>query len=186
MLKVRTVALVAIALVGGTSLASADAPMHCVVYLVPTPATDDRPGASDPVDGGCYTSYAEAIEVGTSGDVVLPSSIQPGSLTQRILIAATRRGGGSVLIGTEWTDTGHGGQSQNYFAPATCSPGNIVEVSNLGVFNDDFASGQGFGGCDENKKFKSASFGGDVRTCTPDCWGYGDLNNEVSSLRWRP
>ena len=60
-------------------------------------------------------------------------------------------------------------------------------MSYVGNFwNDDFESGRGFGGCDTNKKFKAANFGGDVLTCTPDCLSYGVLRNEVSSLRWKP
>lgn len=186
MLRIWSSALAMVVLVAGTGMASAQVAEHCVVMLVPTAETGDARGAADPVDGGCYRTYAEAIEVGSAGAVALPATITPEALTQSRLDAATELDGGSVLIGTEWVQTGYSSSSQSYFASATCNAGTIWEVSNLGAFNDDFESGKGFGGCDDNKKFKSASFGGDVRTCSPDCWGYGDLNNAVSSLRWRP
>jgi hypothetical protein len=83
--------------------------------------------------------------------------------------------------------TSFGGQSQDYFAPSTCSATNIWEVNYVGdTWNDRFSSGKGFGGCNHNKKFAAADFGGDVLTCTPNCNDYGSLSNQVSSLRWRP
>lgn len=185
MAKTRWLLLV-LTLIGWSSVANADVPAHCVVKLVPTPETYDRAGAATAVDRGCYDSYADAVKVGTSGATVLPAHMTPSDLTQAILDVSSRPRGGSVLIGTEWVETGWTGASQSYFAPSACSGGDVWEVSSLGSWDNDFESGKGFGGCDTNKKFRQTGFGGDVRTCTPNCWGYGDLNNDVSSLRWRP
>ena len=93
----------------------------------------------------------------------------------------------SVLIGTEYNALGFGGSSNDYFASTACAGTDVWEVNYVGdAWNDLFSSGKGFGGCDHNKKFQDADFGGSVLTCTPNCNDYGLLSNEVSSLRWKP
>jgi hypothetical protein len=111
--------------------------------------------------------------------------VTPGTLTQRVLNEGTVRRG-LVVIGTEYTGANFGGDSNSYTATNTCA-GTTYEVSYVGnVWNDNFASGKGFGGCDHNKKFENGSFGGEVVTCTPTCTDYSGLRNQVSSLRWKP
>ena len=81
---------------------------------------------------------------------------------------------------------GYTSNSKSYLAPDACA-GNIWETDYVGdAWNDLFDSGKGFGGCDTNKKFVHANFGGDVLTCSPSCGDYGSLRNQVSSLRWKP
>jgi hypothetical protein len=134
---------------------------------------------------GCYGTLAEALSAGTDGSVQLDASVTPATLTQRVLAQATVRRG-AVVIGTEYTNVGFGGESSSFTAPDTCV-GVSYEVSYVGnAWNDDFASGKGFGGCDHNKKFENSNFGGDVLTCTPTCNDYAALRNRVSSLRWKP
>jgi hypothetical protein len=161
---------------------------NCVVQLVPiSDPNDPGPVETDPVDLGCYATYAEAVEVGTGGGTQLPAGITPSKLTQRMLNVTSDPSASDVLIGTEYTETDYALSSRSYFTPQTCSAGTSWEVSYVGnAWNDDFESGRGFGGCDTNKKFKASNFGGDVLTCTPSCLNYGALKNEVSSLRWKP
>jgi hypothetical protein len=161
---------------------------NCVVKLVPV-SEDPAPGPIDAimVDLGCYATYAEAVEVGTGGGTSLPASTTPAAATQRLIERESDVDVGSVMIGTEYTETLFEGRSKSYFASESCSSGVIWEVSYVtDAWNDDFESGKGFGGCDTNKKFKASNFGGEVLTCTPNCSNYGTLKNEVSSLRWRP
>jgi hypothetical protein len=139
---------------------------------------------AEPVLIGCYPTLAEALAAGSGGgirvDASSPADLTDASVRSSILTS-------DVLIGTEFNQTGFGGTSQDYFAPSTCSQTNTWEVNYVGdTWNDKFSSGKGFGGCDHNKKFAAADFGGDVLTCTPNCNDYGSLSNAVSSLRWRP
>jgi hypothetical protein len=167
---------------------SAEQGDNCVTLLVPIDE-DQQPGPieAETVDLGCYATYTEAVDVGTAGGTSLPAGASPASLTQGTLAVTTDPDATNVLIGTEYTETNFALSSRSYFAPSTCSGGVIWEVDYVGDnWNDDFESGKGFGGCDANKKFRWANFGGDVLTCTPTCTNYGDLRNEVSSLRWRP
>lgn len=134
---------------------------------------------------GCYDTYEEAIEAGTDGAVDVPSGTTPETLSAIDITPASAAS--DVLIGSEYYGTGYGGSSTNYFAPVTCSASKTWEVNYVGdAHNDAFTSGKGFGGCDHNKKFVAADFGGNVLTCTPNCSDYGSLSNEVSSLRWKP
>ncbi len=157
---------------------------NCSYRLVPISKTGSVTTAVAELIG-CYNTFAEAIEAGTGGDVDLPSSTTPMSLSASDLI--TDSAASDTLIGTEFNQVSYGGASQSYFAPATCSASNTWELNYVGAaLNDTFASGKGFGGCDHNKKFEDADFAGTVLTCTPNCTDYGSLRDEVSSLRWKP
>jgi hypothetical protein len=172
----------------GSVPSGAQTAANCVAVLVPV-ADDPETDAieTEPVDLGCYDTYEEAVEVGTAGGTDLPEGSSPSSLTQGLLSASTELETSSVLIGTEYTETNFTASSKSYFADSTCSTGVTWEVSYVtDTWNDDFESGKGFGGCDTNKKFVGSNFAGNVLTCTPNCANYGDLKDEVSSLRWRP
>jgi hypothetical protein len=133
---------------------------------------------------GCYDTFSAALAAGSGGAIQVSSTTTPGELSDAMV--STSAPAAPTLIGTEWTSVNFSGVSSSYFAPDSCA-GTVYAVSYVGdAWNDDFASGKGFGGCDTNKKFQHASFGGDVLTCTPNCSDYGALRNEVSSLKWRP
>ena len=133
---------------------------------------------------GCFATFAEAVAAGTNGTVHLPASATPASITDADVAQVDPLT--NVLIGTEFTHTNYGGISNDYFAPDACNP-NTYEVSYVGdTWNDTFASGKGFGGCDHNKKYSASNFGGDVITCTPNCADYTIVRNLVSALRWKP
>ena len=166
---------------------TAEKGQHCVSRLVPRGPTRHGVLRTRARLLGCYSSFAEALRVGSGGAITIPEWISPATLTDRILEASTSghpRGG--ALVGTEYTGSNFGGISQNYLGSSTCQ-GEIIEATNLqGADNDAYESGKGFGGCDHNKKFAGPWLGGDVITCTPNCSDYGPLANDVSSLRWRP
>jgi hypothetical protein len=157
---------------------------HCAIRLVPI----DRRGSINIAEAqliGCYGSLSEALAAGSDGRIRVSSTEDPLHLTDADVRTGTRAG--DVLIGTEFNVTGYSGASNDYFAASTCSSTNIWELNYVGdTWNDMFSSGKGFGGCDHNKKFQHADFGGNVLTCTPNCTDYGLLSNNVSSLRWRP
>jgi hypothetical protein len=171
---------------GLTPPAAADAADHCATMLVPIgePVGDDF--SAEPVALGCYATFEEAVEAGSSGTIDLPEGTEPEGLTQATVDASSEFAASSVLIGTEYTQENYAQSSQSYFAPTTCSADTTWEVSYVGNdWNDNFESGRGFGGCDRNRKFRASNFEGDVLVCTPNCSNYGALRNEVSSLRWR-
>jgi hypothetical protein len=157
---------------------------HCAYRLV-TIERHGRVNVAQPELIGCFGTFSQALAAGSGGTIQLSSTITPDRLTDRELSGGTRAD--QVLIGTEFFQRDFGGQSKSYFADSTCTDTNIWEAWYVGdQLNDTFASGKGFGGCDHNKKFEDANFGGNVLTCTPNCGYYGTLANEVSSLRWRP
>jgi hypothetical protein len=136
---------------------------------------------------GCYDTLSASLSAGTGGAVRVAAGTQPSDLTDRMVSTSGTRAV-DVVIGIEYTGVGYNeaADSRVYLAPDTCD-GTRYEVAYVGDrWNDDFASGKGFGGCDHNKKFQDSNFGGDVLTCTPNCSDYGTLRNEVSSLRWKP
>lgn len=135
---------------------------------------------------GCYDTFAAALAAGSGGAIQVSSTTTPGQLSDAMVSTSAPAAGDDTLIGTEWTSVNFSGGSSSYFAPDSCA-GTVYAVAYVGdAWNDDFASGKGFGGCDTNKKFQHANFGGDVLSCTPNCSDYGALRNEVSSLKWRP
>ena len=172
-----------VALAWSAGPVAAEVGEHCAFRLVPLErmgvATD---AALEPI--GCFATYEQAIEVGSGGTLDVAPDLTPTSLSEEALsLDATAS---DVLIGTEYDGSGYVGASTSYFVPSTCSSTVTWQVSYVGdAWNDRFQSGKGFGGCDVNRKFQHSNFGGDVRTCTPNCTQYEVLGNEVSSLRWR-
>jgi hypothetical protein len=157
---------------------------HCSYRLV-TIERHGRVNVTKPELIGCYSTFSQALAAGSGGTIQVSSSMTPQSLTNRDLASGTRAD--LVMIGTEFNRDGFSGISNDYFAPTACSSTNVYDLNYVGdTWNDKFESGKGFGGCDHNKKFQHADFGGDVLTCTPNCADYGTLSNQVSSLRWRP
>lgn len=158
---------------------------HCSFWLEPVAETDGVIEAT-PLLIGCFDTYAAAVDAGSGGAIELATSATPASTTEAEMTSGGVSTMASVAIGTEYNQTGFGGSSNTYFASSTCTSSTTWEVSYVGdLWNDNFESGKGFGGCDRNRKFKASQFGGDSILCTPNCSTYGALNNEVSSLRWR-
>jgi len=156
---------------------------HCAVRLVLVSRRGSVIEASTQLIG-CFGTLHDALEAGSDGSIQVDVS-SPAELTNEMVQPRTL--GTNVLIGTEFNHTSYGGTSTDYFAPTACAGTDVWEVNYVGdALNDTFSSGKGFGGCDHNKKFEDADFSGTVLTCTPNCTDYGTLNNQVSSLRWRP
>jgi hypothetical protein len=156
---------------------------HCAVRLVPVSRRGSVIEAS-PQLIGCFATLHDALEAGSDGSIQADVS-SPADLTDEMVQPQTLDT--NVLIGTEFNHTSYGGDSTDYFAPTACAGTDVWEFNYVGdALNDTFSSGKGFGGCDHNKKFQDADFGGTVLTCTPNCSDYGSLSNQVSSLRYRP
>jgi hypothetical protein len=157
---------------------------HCAIQLTPVSGHGSVIEAKATLIG-CYPSFAQALSAGSRGTINVDASITPDQLENADLPTASPSS--SVLIGTEFNLTGFGGTSNDYFAATACAGTDVWEVNYVGdTWNDLFSSGKGFGGCDHNKKFQDADYGGSVLTCTPQCNDYGSLSNQVSSLRWKP
>jgi hypothetical protein len=190
MMRIRqgTMLLVIGTLLALPARAGAEVLDNCVAVLAPIDGSTSGVIDATAVELGCYETYAEALEAGSDGAIAVDADTTPATLTSSSLAAATDVTlATSVVIGTEYTGLGFEGSSKSYFAPVSCSSTVTWEVSYVGdAWNDDFASGKGFGGCDHNKKFQHADFLGDVITCTPNCSDYAPLRNEISSLRWKP
>src|SRR3954465_1240071 len=136
---VRTLAVVVgLGILVGGAPAGAREGHHCVYRLDPVSRTGHVVQARL-VAGGCYDTLAEALSAGTDGSVQIDASVTPGTRTQRVRNGAPVRRG-AVVIGTEYTGAGFGGQSFSYTAPDTCA-GTTYEVDYVGnALNDDFAS----------------------------------------------
>lgn len=190
MWRKRLMPVVAVAaLLAVTLPAHATQATNCAYALVPTgQILDDGAQEADVVEIGCYSTLSQAVAAGTDGATKLPAGAQPTTTTQALVDASTTTTSSSlVLIGIEYTAINYTFSSSTYYAPETCSSGVIWEDPFVGdLWNNDFESGIGYGGCDVNKKFSLRDFGGDVLTCTPNCANYGFMANRVSSLRWKP
>lgn len=179
-----TVAFAVLALMTALPSAHAASGRHCAFRLVPTSRHHSIIETQAELVG-CYRTLAQALAAGSGGAIKVDPALTPDRLRDGDLATASSLS--SVLIGTEYNSVGFGGASNEYFAPTACSGTDVWEVNYVGdSLNDFFSSGKGFGGCDHNKKFQDADFGGNVLTCTPNCNDYGSLSNQVSSLRWRP
>lgn len=186
MKRAATSLAIAVLLLVAAPPVTAGAPSNCSFRLEPV-SQDGATTTATAVLIGCYTTYEAAVEAGYGGAMDAPTGATPTTLTLSQLQETTTSVLNDTLIGTEYIYVGYVGDSVSYFAPSTCSASQIWELNYVGdKWNDDFESGKGFGGCDTNKKFEHADFGGAVLTCTPNCSGYGTLNNRVSSLRWKP
>lgn len=187
---VRTAALcgallLTLTIAGGPVAQAGSAGRHCSYRLEPV-SSDGRTVSAELVLIGCYDTFSEALAAGSDGAIQVSRATTPRQLTDAMLSEATIAAADDTLIGTEWGSVNFSGGSSSYYAPDSCA-GTVYAVSYVGDFwNDQFASGKGFGGCDTNKKFQHSNFGGAVLTCTPNCSDYGALRNEVSSLKWRP
>jgi hypothetical protein len=172
--------------VGPVARAASSAGSHCAYRLDPVSYdASARTVSAELLLIGCYDTFAESLASGSDGAIQVSSSTTPGGLTDAMVTESTTAGD-DTLIGTEWGSVSFSGGSSSYFAPDSCA-GTVYAVAYVGDFwNDQFASGKGFGGCDTNRKFEHSNFGGSVLTCTPNCSDYGSLRNEVSSLKWRP
>ena len=184
----RRLAVVALIAVAAGSLfavpAQGQTGRHCAYRLV-TIARHGSVNVTRPELIGCYPTFSRSVSAATGGAARVRDTMTPQELTNADLQSDVTAS--LVLIGIEYFGTGYSGMSASYSDTATCSASNIVETNYVGDdLNDRFSSGKGFGGCDHNKKFAAADFGGDVLTCTPNCSNYGSLSNQVSSLRWRP
>jgi hypothetical protein len=156
---------------------------HCVIKLVPV-ARRNAVISTEAELIGCFDTLHDALAAGSNGQIRVDVA-SPADLTDEMV--APHALDSNVLIGSEFNQTSYGGTSNDYFAPTACAGTDVWETNYVGdAWNDVFSSGKGFGGCDHNKKFEAADFGGAVLTCTPNCMDYGTLRNEVSSLRWRP
>ena len=183
MRTLRGVAVLAtfIAVVFQAGPASGDTEEHCAFLLEPV-STRASVIEATPVEIGCYPTYAEALSAGSGGAIAVDAATTPSSLTDDELSASLlEEVTGSVVIGTEWIETGYASTSKSYFASVTCSSLVSWEVGYVtDQWNDRFESGKGFGGCDRNRKFADSQFGGASILCTPNCSTYGSLNNLVS------
>ncbi len=180
-------AVLLLALTPGSAFARSTTGRHCVFRLEPVARPKPHVVSARLERVGCFGTLSEAIEAGSGGAIRLPRTTSASDLTDSLISDSTvARVGDDTLIGTEWLSLNYGGGSKSYMAPDACA-GTTYEVAYVGdSLNDSFESGKGFGGCDTNKKFVHANFGGDVLTCTPNCPDYGSLRNEVSSLKWKP
>jgi hypothetical protein len=164
--------------------AGAGSSTHCAALLRPS-WVDGVVIHADVLELGCFDSYAEALAAGSGGALAVEASASPATLTDEAVADAGAGAASTVLIGTEWIETGFTSTSKSYFASSTCSDALTWEVGYVtDAWNDRFESGKGFGGCDRNRKFQHSQFGGSSVLCTPNCSTYGALNDEVSSLRW--
>jgi hypothetical protein len=180
--------ITAIVIVGLTPMAEADTLPHCVNWLEPIDTTPTGVINTPPVVVGCYETFAQAIEVASGGAADLSDSITPAQLTDQLLSEATDSVTiASVVIGIEYDMINFQIESEIYTGASTCSASTSYAVAYVGdALNDDFASGRGLGGCDENRKFAASNFGGAVKVCTPNCANYGaGVANQVSSLKWQ-
>ena len=187
----RLAIVVGLLMVGGAvaTPVQASSGRHCVVRLVPIAPKDARGVIrAKAVSLGCFSTFAEAVRVGTGGAVNLSANTTPASLTEQQLDRSTAVvPNASVMIGTEYDDSAYLGDSRSFTAPTACAGDDIWETNYVGdAWNDMFESGKGFGGCDHNRKFGAADFTGGSILCTPNCVDYGTLDNKVSSLRWKP
>ncbi|MEX2440391.1 MAG: hypothetical protein WD739_11035 [Actinomycetota bacterium] len=156
---------------------------HCAVYL--DRSVDD--GQTKPIETeessiGCFDTLSEAIDAGEA--MAPPQTSQQARLGSMKMSRLDDPERGSVHVGTEWNQIQYGGDSKSYFFNRNCND-TPIEVNVGAQWNDRFESGKGFGTCNANKKFRHDNQQGDVELCTPNCWTYGSLNNDVSSLRWK-
>src|SRR5437762_11465360 len=88
----------------GIQPASAAQATNCSFFLLPV-GQGSAPGEVEtvPVALGCFTTYSQALAVGSGGSIKVLTSTTPASLTDATLAAgSTDSVTTSILIGTEW------------------------------------------------------------------------------------
>lgn len=161
---------------------------HCVASLEPISPENPDPGMTSL---NCYASFPEAIYAATEGSVLLSenASMKDQLQTLRREMDARRKAttptGGSYVISIDYRNANFISPTLIFAGPYPCSPSVAYQQSYMpGVWNDDTSSSEGFSECYTNIHYEHSNWGGRMLVCTPNCSGFGDLNDEISSRRW--
>ena len=160
---------------------------HCVATLehVIPGVPDARISQYD-----CYSSFSEAIYAATDGMVWLPSNesfaAQRQVLDQELkALKANPTPSGPYVISVDYMDVNYAGFSLTFRGDAPCSTTVAYETTGMpSGWNDVTSSSIGHSNCNTNIQYEHVYYGGAVVVCTPDCVGFGSLNDRISSRRW--
>lgn len=160
---------------------------HCVAKLqrvIPGVAL------SKIADLSCYPTFSDAIFAATEGAVLLPAREnlreQLKVLNQELnFLKASPTPGSPYVLAVDYRDANYSGTTLTYTGTEPCSPFLGYELADMpSGWNDVTSSTLGYSSCDQNIQYEHRAFGGAVLTCTPNCAGFGALNDRVSSRRW--
>jgi hypothetical protein len=160
---------------------------HCVAKLQRV-APDVA--LSQVADLNCYPTFSDAIFAATEGAVLLPAK---ESLKEQLKVLnqelnfqkATPTPGAPYVISVDYRDASYVGTTLTFTATEPCSSTVFYELAGMPAgWNDVTSSTLGYSSCDQNIQYEHANFGGAVLTCTPNCAGFGALNDRVSARRW--
>jgi hypothetical protein len=160
---------------------------HCVAKLQRV-APDAA--LSQIADLSCYPTFSDAIFAATEGAVFLPSKEtlkeQLKVLNRELnFMKATPTPGAPYVIAVDYWDANYRGTTMTYTAYEPCSSTVWYELPSMPAgWNDVTSSSLGYSSCDQNIQYEHENFIGAVLTCTPNCAGFGALNDRISARRW--
>ena len=176
-----------------TSLSPEENPTarNCIVRVEPVEPETQKSRISG-LD--CYATSSEAIYAATDGAVSLPPDTpfkeQLRAFRSELNSVANKSstGSGSVTLAVDYVDSIYRGDFLIYQGSTTCSSTVSYQFPTLTFppyfdFNDIFSSSQAFGGCNRNIHYEHSNYGGTYLICTPNCTGFGALNDKTSSRR---
>lgn len=134
----------------------------------------------------CFPTFAEAVEFATGGDL---SADNPAALERTLDASGMAPASSSwVLLGIEYANTGYSGASLVLYGSSGsgCGSSRTYGFPTMPTgWNNRVSSARSYAGC-ASSHYTLTSYRGSVRTCQGGCSTLGTLNNNVSSIVFRP
>lgn len=177
----------AFALLSVVSLAGAESEkdiQHC--FVIASPGTEKVP--SEVSEQSCFDAFAEAINVGSSGSIVLPGDAKPTDLTDAIVSEARQNAtlGSTSTLSVEYLGANYTGSTLTVLGadPDGCYSHQYYMATMPTGWDNVISSSIGYTGCWAFHR-QYINFGGNGINCT--CATMSDMDNDTSSLKhWRP
>lgn len=168
----------------GSRQAERQVERHCTAEI-------DKQG-SEPKNVRCFSTFAEAITAATKGRVRLEPSVQPGDLTDAMLVQNESLTGdvtaqSDAVIGIDYQDSGFRGNTYTWTGSDAngCRNGSTYAVPSMpNNWDNKVSSARGFTGCQSFIHYQDQNYGGASINCA--CSSMGIMNDRTSSEQWRP
>jgi hypothetical protein len=155
---------------------------HCVVQIEPFQPGQTASKVSEPA---CFDNFSDAIFAATGGAVRLPLSIEPGEVTEDMLVPPEPRS--STVIGIDYSESGFSGSTLTWTTsnPDGCSDGTIyMQPSMPSVWAKEVSSARSYQGCARYYHYDYANYGGSALDCGYSCSTMGAMDNQTESEKW--
>ncbi len=164
------------------SFAAPEPRQHCVVQIEPLQPGQTASKASEPV---CFDNFSDAIFAATGGTVRLPLSIEPGKVTEDMLVPPGPLS--STVVGIDYSESNFSGSTLTWTTsnPNGCFDGSVyVAPSMPSGWANVVSSARSYQGCAHYYHYDYPNYGDPVIDCGYSCSTMGSMDNQTESERW--